>query len=167
MSYFTFWYGINWYFYNIQPHKYGGGAVFGHSQSFKLMLCFTCLFPTQMSMFPFYPCLSVLFLHQACGGGTGSVMDRLKLSRIDEELESSEVAALCFLCRDVVTAKRLEGVSTTYLLLLLLHLSQPHVWGKMSHWPVTVNCVFFWKSMCYSTDILHRVVWLKLLFQQY
>ncbi|XP_041659940.1 caspase-8-like [Cheilinus undulatus] len=37
-------------------------------------------------------------------------MDRVKLSRIDEELDSSEVAALCFLCRDVVTKKRLEGV---------------------------------------------------------
>uniref|UniRef100_A0A4W6C4F8 Caspase-8 n=1 Tax=Lates calcarifer TaxID=8187 RepID=A0A4W6C4F8_LATCA len=38
-------------------------------------------------------------------------MDRLKLSRIDEELESSEVAALCFLCCDVVSRKRLERVS--------------------------------------------------------
>lgn len=38
-------------------------------------------------------------------------MDRLKLSRIDEELESSEVAALCFLCRDVVNKKRLEGIT--------------------------------------------------------
>lgn len=37
-------------------------------------------------------------------------MDRLTLSRIDEELESEEVAALCFLCRDVVNKKRLEGV---------------------------------------------------------
>ncbi|XP_039999900.1 caspase-8 isoform X2 [Xiphias gladius] len=40
-------------------------------------------------------------------------MDRLKLSRIDEELESSEVAALCFLCRDVVNRKRLEGLLQT------------------------------------------------------
>lgn len=38
-------------------------------------------------------------------------MDRLKLSRIDEQLESSEVAALCFLCRDVVNRKRLEGIT--------------------------------------------------------
>lgn len=37
-------------------------------------------------------------------------MDRLTLSKIDEELESSEVAALCFLCRDVVSTKRLENV---------------------------------------------------------
>lgn len=44
-------------------------------------------------------------------GGTGSVMDRLKLSRIDEDLESSEVASLCFLCRDVLARKRLEGVN--------------------------------------------------------
>lgn len=54
-------------------------------------------------------------------------MDRLTLSRIDEELESSEVAALCFLCRDIVNRKRLEGVSAKYLLPLSLHLSQPHV----------------------------------------
>lgn len=40
-------------------------------------------------------------------------MDRRTLSRIDEELDSSEVAALCFLCRDAVNKKRLEGVSTT------------------------------------------------------
>lgn len=38
------------------------------------------------------------------------MMDRLTLSRIDEELDSSEVAALCFLCRDVVHRKRLEGI---------------------------------------------------------
>ncbi|XP_060940389.1 caspase-8 [Limanda limanda] len=37
-------------------------------------------------------------------------MDRLKLLRIDEELDSSEVAALCFLCLDVVNKKRLEGI---------------------------------------------------------
>ncbi|XP_032386784.1 caspase-8 [Etheostoma spectabile] len=37
-------------------------------------------------------------------------MDRFKLSRIDEELGSSEVAALCFLCRDVINRKRLEGI---------------------------------------------------------
>ncbi|CAK6952078.1 caspase-8 [Scomber scombrus] len=38
------------------------------------------------------------------------MMDRLMLSRIDEELESSEVAALCFLCLDVVNRKRLHGI---------------------------------------------------------
>uniref|UniRef100_UPI0037E96D4B caspase-8 n=1 Tax=Semicossyphus pulcher TaxID=241346 RepID=UPI0037E96D4B len=37
-------------------------------------------------------------------------MDRVKLSRIDEELGSSEVAALCFLCIDVVTRKRMEDI---------------------------------------------------------
>lgn len=37
-------------------------------------------------------------------------MDRLTLSRIHEELESSEVAALCFLCRDVINRRRLETV---------------------------------------------------------
>ncbi|XP_020795173.1 caspase-8 [Boleophthalmus pectinirostris] len=38
-------------------------------------------------------------------------MDRLTLSKIDEELESSEVAALRFLCLDVVNRKRLETVT--------------------------------------------------------
>ncbi|KAI9518637.1 hypothetical protein NQZ68_035513 [Dissostichus eleginoides] len=38
-------------------------------------------------------------------------MDRLTLSHIDEQLESSEVAALCFLCRDVVNIRRLEGIA--------------------------------------------------------
>lgn len=61
--------------------------------------------------------------HQACSGGSGSMMDLLMLSRIDEELGSSEVDALCFLCLDVVNRKRLEGVSTTYLVLLPLELS--------------------------------------------
>lgn len=37
-------------------------------------------------------------------------MDRRTLSKIDEELESSEVAALRFLCRDVVNRRRLENV---------------------------------------------------------
>uniref|UniRef100_A0A3Q2VFF8 Caspase-8 n=1 Tax=Haplochromis burtoni TaxID=8153 RepID=A0A3Q2VFF8_HAPBU len=36
-------------------------------------------------------------------------MDRLTLSHIDEGLDSSEVAELCFLCRDVVTRRRLEN----------------------------------------------------------
>ncbi|XP_033960677.1 caspase-8 [Pseudochaenichthys georgianus] len=38
-------------------------------------------------------------------------MDRLMLSHIDEQLESSEVAALRFLCRDVVNIRRLEGIA--------------------------------------------------------
>ncbi|XP_034558144.1 caspase-8 [Notolabrus celidotus] len=48
------------------------------------------------------------------------MMDRLKLSRIDEELDSSEVASLCFLCSDVVTRKRLEGVQDAKQLFLRL-----------------------------------------------
>lgn len=44
-----------------------------------------------------------------CGG---SVMELQTLSRISDELDSLEVAALCFLCRDVVSRKGLEGVST-------------------------------------------------------
>ncbi|XP_030015541.1 caspase-8-like isoform X2 [Sphaeramia orbicularis] len=47
-------------------------------------------------------------------------MDRFKLSLIDEELESSEVAALRFLCRDVVNRKRLEDVSDAKKLFLRL-----------------------------------------------
>ncbi|XP_062336932.1 caspase-8 [Osmerus eperlanus] len=37
-------------------------------------------------------------------------MDILSLSHIDEELDSFEVAALCFLCQDVLNRKRLENV---------------------------------------------------------
>ncbi|XP_056276666.1 caspase-8 isoform X2 [Pseudoliparis swirei] len=54
------------------------------------------------------------------GVSQGSAMDRLKLSRIDEELESSEVASLCFLCRDVVNRKRLEGITDAKQLFLRL-----------------------------------------------
>uniref|UniRef100_A0A8C2ZQX2 Caspase-8 n=1 Tax=Cyclopterus lumpus TaxID=8103 RepID=A0A8C2ZQX2_CYCLU len=43
-------------------------------------------------------------------------MDRLKLSRIDEGLESSEVASLCFLCRDVVNRKSQEGITDAKML---------------------------------------------------
>lgn len=44
------------------------------------------------------------------GQGIQCVMDLRLLSRIDEELDSSEVAALCFLCTDVLKRKRLETV---------------------------------------------------------
>ncbi|XP_038134764.1 caspase-8-like [Cyprinodon tularosa] len=37
-------------------------------------------------------------------------MDRVLLSRIDEDLDSSEVAELCFLCSDIINRKRLEGI---------------------------------------------------------
>ncbi|XP_054452141.1 caspase-8-like [Anoplopoma fimbria] len=47
-------------------------------------------------------------------------MDRLTLSRIDEGLESSEVDALCFLCRDVVNMKHLEGITDAKKLFLRL-----------------------------------------------
>ncbi|XP_010773156.1 caspase-8 [Notothenia coriiceps] len=47
-------------------------------------------------------------------------MDRLTLSHIDEQLESSEVAALCFLCRDVVNIRRLEGIADAKRLFLRL-----------------------------------------------
>lgn len=64
-----------------------------------------------------------------------SMMDRLTLSRIDDNLESSEVAALCFLCLDVINRKRLEGVSHIYV--VLLSLSRFPVWGIMSDWTFT------------------------------
>lgn len=47
-------------------------------------------------------------------------MDRLTLSRIDEELDSTEVAELCFLCRDVISGKRLEGIRDAKQLFLRL-----------------------------------------------
>ncbi|XP_072219090.1 uncharacterized protein [Leuresthes tenuis] len=50
----------------------------------------------------------------------GRVMDRRTLSRIDEELDSSEVAELCFLCSDVINRKRLEGISDAKGLFLRL-----------------------------------------------
>ncbi|CAB1326554.1 unnamed protein product [Coregonus sp. 'balchen'] len=37
-------------------------------------------------------------------------MELCLLSRIDEELDSSDVAVLCFLCRDMLNRKRLEAV---------------------------------------------------------
>lgn len=49
-----------------------------------------------------------------------AAMDRRTLSHIDEELDSSEVAALCFLCRDVVNRKRLEGVRDATALFIRL-----------------------------------------------
>lgn len=42
-------------------------------------------------------------------------MDLQLLSRIDDALDSLEVAALCFLCRDTVSRKSLEGVSIAYI----------------------------------------------------
>ncbi|XP_072297166.1 caspase-8 [Eucyclogobius newberryi] len=38
-------------------------------------------------------------------------MDRFTLSKVGEELDSSDVASLCFLCSDVITRKRLENVT--------------------------------------------------------
>ncbi|XP_023191780.1 caspase-8-like [Xiphophorus maculatus] len=37
-------------------------------------------------------------------------MDRLLLSRIDEDLDAGEVAELCFLCSDVINRKQLEEI---------------------------------------------------------
>ncbi|XP_026006313.1 caspase-8-like [Astatotilapia calliptera] len=48
------------------------------------------------------------------------MMDRLTLSHIDEGLDSSEVAELCFLCRDVVTRRRLENIKDAKDLFLRL-----------------------------------------------
>uniref|UniRef100_A0A3B4TKZ4 Caspase-8 n=1 Tax=Seriola dumerili TaxID=41447 RepID=A0A3B4TKZ4_SERDU len=47
-------------------------------------------------------------------------MDRLKLSHIDEELDSSEVAALRFLCLGIVNRKRMEGIKDAKQLFLRL-----------------------------------------------
>ena len=53
-----------------------------------------------------------------------SVMDILSLSRIDEELDSFEVAALCFLCQDVLNRKRLESVSMNPIRVLVYYTMQ-------------------------------------------
>ncbi|XP_008303542.1 caspase-8 [Stegastes partitus] len=47
-------------------------------------------------------------------------MDRRILAKIDDELESTEVAELCFLCRDVISGKRLEGITDAKQLFLRL-----------------------------------------------
>ncbi|XP_055739774.1 caspase-8 isoform X1 [Salvelinus fontinalis] len=61
---------------------------------------------------PIYRCVCPVQVDVAVRSGRGiqCVMDLRLLSRIDEELDSSEVAALCFLCRDVLNRKRLETV---------------------------------------------------------
>lgn len=41
-------------------------------------------------------------------------MDRRVLARIDDELDSSEVAELRFLCRDIISKRKLEGVSNEH-----------------------------------------------------
>ncbi|XP_061588995.1 caspase-8-like [Cololabis saira] len=47
-------------------------------------------------------------------------MDRLTLSHIDEQLDSSNVAELCFLCSDVINRKRLEGIEDAKKLFMRL-----------------------------------------------
>ncbi|XP_035526118.1 caspase-8 [Morone saxatilis] len=47
-------------------------------------------------------------------------MDRLMLAHIDEELVSSEVEALCFLCQGLIQRKRLEGVKDAKTLFVKL-----------------------------------------------
>ncbi|TNM98044.1 hypothetical protein fugu_014290 [Takifugu bimaculatus] len=48
-------------------------------------------------------------------------MDLRLLSHIDDQLDSWEVAALCFLCRDAVSTKSLEGISDARGLFKKLH----------------------------------------------
>ncbi|XP_063318992.1 caspase-8-like [Pelmatolapia mariae] len=47
---------------------------------------------------------------QACAGGSRSVIQSL-YSTLEDELDSTEVAALCFLCRDVVSRSHLKGIT--------------------------------------------------------
>lgn len=62
------------------------------------------------------PCFyNWLLRSHGCAGCGGSVMDVQLLSRIDDELDSSEVAELCFLCLDAVSRKSLEGVSAAHI----------------------------------------------------
>ncbi|XP_068197206.1 caspase-8 isoform X2 [Antennarius striatus] len=62
-------------------------------------------------------------------------MDRLTLSRIDEDLDSQEVGALCFLCSDVINRKRLQGVTDAKELFLRLEerglLDDPHFLSRL------------------------------------
>ncbi|KAM6918320.1 caspase-8-like [Xenentodon cancila] len=54
-----------------------------------------------------------------CAGGADQ-MDRHILNSISEELDSSDVAGLCFLCSDVIKRKRLEGIEDAKKLFLRL-----------------------------------------------
>ncbi|KAM9322524.1 caspase-8-like [Pholidichthys leucotaenia] len=47
-------------------------------------------------------------------------MDRVLLSRIDEDLVSEEVAELCFLCLDFISRRRLEGIKDAKALFVKL-----------------------------------------------
>lgn len=58
---------------------------------------------------------------QVCAGGSRSVIQSLS-STLEDELDSTDVAALCFLCRDVVSRSHLKGVSATCSILLSFHL---------------------------------------------
>lgn len=59
------------------------------------------------------------------------LMDRLTLCNIAEELDSSEVAALCFLCLDVVGRRDQEGVSgTTYTFDTCVFVVHVHIRGR-------------------------------------
>lgn len=50
-------------------------------------------------------------------------------STLEDELDSTEVAALCFLCRDVVSRSHLKVVSAACSILLSFHLFYWHVYG--------------------------------------
>ncbi|KAL0966355.1 hypothetical protein UPYG_G00294270 [Umbra pygmaea] len=62
-------------------------------------------------------------------------MDVVTLSKIDEDLDSSEVAALCFLCRDVLNRKELEKVKDGLDLFMRLQgkglLDDPHFLSQL------------------------------------
>lgn len=65
---------------------------------------------------------------QACAGRSRSVIQSLS-STLEDELDSTEVAALCFLCRDVVSRSHLKVVSAACSILLSFHLFYWHVYG--------------------------------------
>ncbi|XP_041659542.1 caspase-8-like [Cheilinus undulatus] len=56
-------------------------------------------------------------------------MDRVKLSCLNEELDSSEVAALCFLCRNIISKRQLEEVH--YAKDLFLRLEEKGLMGDV------------------------------------
>lgn len=91
-----------------------------------------------------------------CAGGSWQEMDLLLLSQIDEELESSEVAELCFLCSDVLNRKRLEGVR------IIKHLQLSGVFEQTLWETGRQHAAFYSTPVHSSLDMLFVVSLLKM-----
>lgn len=68
-------------------------------------------------------------------------MDLKLLSSIDDGLDSSEVAALCFLCLDVVKRKSLEKVSIGFTV-TVSNMSENRVLVKIENYPFYIIKIF-------------------------